>query len=268
MTRLTGQVAVVTGASSGIGRAIAEAFAAAGAKVVVNHPPSANSRSKAADVVDRIAAQGGTARAVAADVSKEGDVQALVAETIAQFGDLHIMVANAGIERTVRFAEMSLDQWRSVIDVNLTGAFLCAREAVRHFLKRDATREAGAIGKIVFTSSVHEVIPWAFQANYAASKGGINMLMKSLAQEVAPMRIRVNAVAPGAIKTPINKEAWQTAEAAANLMRLIPYGRIGEPMDVARAVAWLVSDEADYVTGTTLFVDGGMTLYPEFRGRG
>lgn len=266
---LSEQVAIVTGASSGIGRETAKALAAAGAAVIVNHRPGAKSRDNAANVVREIEAAGGRAAAVAADVSKEDQVEAMVAETVRDFGTLHLMVANAGIERAAPIQDMSLTDWQAVIDVNLTGAFLCARSAVREFLRRGPAPEvSAAAGKIIFMSSVHEVIPWAFQANYAASKGGIMLLMKSLAQELAPMKIRVNSVAPGAIRTPINLAVRDTTEELASLLKLVPYGRIGEPADIARAVVWLASDASDYVTGTTLTVDGGMTLYPAFRGGG
>jgi glucose 1-dehydrogenase len=265
----SGQVAVVTGASSGLGRATAVELARLGAIVVVNHPPRTGSREKAAAVVTEIVAAGGQAVAIAADVTREDQVEAMMAETLQRFGTLHVLVANAGIERPAAIQDMTLADWQAVIDVNLTGAFLTARAAVREFLRRGPVPEVSkATGKIVFTSSVHEIIPWAFQVNYAASKGGIALLMRSLAQELAPKRIRVNSVAPGAIRTPINTEAWQTEAARTELLKLIPYGRIGEPEDVARAVAWLASDASDYVTGTSLIVDGGMTLYPAFRGRG
>jgi glucose 1-dehydrogenase len=181
------------------------------------------------------------------------------------FGTLHIVVSNAGLQRDAPYEHMTLDQWNTVIGVNLTGQFLCTREAVRTFGRRGIDPNLSvALGKILCMSSVHQEIPWAGHANYAASKGGIMMLMKSLAQEVAPRRIRVNAIAPGAVRTPINTAAWSTPEAYAELMTLIPYKRIGEPDDIARAAVWLASDAADYVTGATLFVDGGMTLYPGF----
>ena len=266
---LAGQVAIVTGASSGIGSAIAAALAAAGAAVVVDHRPRPESREEADAVVAAIAAAGGRASAYGADVSDEAQVEAMVADTVARYGALDIMVANAGIEMPSPIQDMSLDAWRSVIDVNLTGAFVTARAAVRQFLRQGPRPAVSrAAGKIIFTSSVHEFIPWAFQANYAASKGGVMLLMKSLAQELAPKKIRVNSVAPGAIRTPINTEAWETQEARAELLKLIPYHRVGDPEDVGRAVAWLASDAADYVVGTTLVVDGGMSLYPSFRGAG
>jgi len=266
---LQGQVALVTGANAGIGRACAVAMAQAGATVVVNHRPRTESAQAAAEVVAQIQAAGHTALAVAADVSDEADVRAMLDHVVKTCGRLDTLVSNAGIEKPAAIEDMTLADWRAVMDVNLTGQFLCAREAVRHFMSRQAGhRGANALGRIVLMSSVHEVIPWAFQTNYAASKGGTSMFMQSLAQEVAPSRIRVNSVAPGAIKTKINQASWDDPAKLEALLKLIPYGRIGEPEDVARAVVWLASDESDYVTGTTLFVDGGMTLYPAFRGNG
>jgi glucose 1-dehydrogenase len=262
---LQGQTAIVTGASSGIGAAVALAFAAAGATVGINY---VGSDTVAAAMVADIRARGGEALALAADVSHEDEVQRMFADFLAAFGRLDICVANAGIQRDAPAAEMTLEQWSRVLDVNLTGQFLCAREAVRCFLRQGAKGTAPAskaAGKIICTSSVHQVIPWAGHANYAASKGGVMLMMKSLAQQYAPQKIRINAIAPGAIRTRINQSVWSDAEQAEQLLRLIPYGRIGEPEDVAKAAVWLASDESDYVTGTTLFVDGGMTLFPGFR---
>lgn len=259
---LVGQPALVTGANSGIGRAVAVGLARAGADVAVNfvtHPEAAD------EVVQEIRALGRHAIAVQADVSLEADVERLFATAIAEFGTLHIVVCNAGLQRDSAFAEMTLEQWNTVIGVNLTGQFLCARAAVREFQRRGVVDAiSAAAGKIIHMSSVHQVIPWAGHANYASSKGGIKLLMESLAQEVAPMRVRVNAIAPGAIRTPINTVAWNTPKAYNDLMTLVPYDRIGEPSDIAQAAIWLASDASDYVTGTTLFVDGGMTLYPGF----
>jgi glucose 1-dehydrogenase len=259
---LTGQPALVTGANSGIGKAVALGLAKAGADVIVNYvvdPEGAQA------VVDEIVAMGRRAIAIKADVSDEAEVVALFAQAIAAFGTLHIVVSNAGLQRDAAFDEMTLDQWNKVISVNLTGQFLCAREAVREFKRRGLDLNVSmAAGKIICMSSVHQQIPWGGHVNYAASKGGVMLMMKSIAQEMAPQRIRVNAVAPGAIRTPINTAAWETPEAYASLMTLVPYNRIGEPDDIAQAVVWLASDAADYVTGATLFVDGGMTLYPGF----
>lgn len=264
---LSRQIALVTGASSGIGRACAIALARAGATVVVNYSGLGKTSADDAEaVVAEIAkAGGGQAVAMRADVSQEPDVEAMFAETVRRFGTLHILVNNAGIQRDAPLAEMTLAQWRQVLDVNLTGQFLCARAAVREFLRRGRQPEiSAALGKIVCMSSVHEVIPWGGHVNYAASKGGVMLFMKSLAQEVAPHRIRVNSIGPGAIQTAINRQAWETQDALKALLTLIPYGRIGQPDDIARAAVWLASDQSDYVTGATLFVDGGMTLYPGF----
>jgi glucose 1-dehydrogenase len=203
--------------------------------------------------------------AIRADVSREDDVQAMFRTALEAWDGLDILVSNAGIQKDATVTEMTLAQWNTVLGVNLTGTFLCAREAaramIRHGIRPGLSRAAG---KIICISSVHETIPWAGHVNYAASKGGVKLLMQSLAQELAPHRIRVNSVAPGAIQTPINRPAWETPQALASLLTLIPYGRIGQPADIGNAVVWLASDAADYVHGQTLFVDGGMTLYPEF----
>jgi glucose 1-dehydrogenase len=259
---LTGQKALVTGANSGIGQGVAIALGQAGADVVVNYVQG----DDAADaVVKEIQRSGGRALACKADVSSEDEVAAMFARAVQEFGTIDIVVANAGLQRDAAFHLMTLAQWNTVLNVNLTGQFLCAREAVREFLRRGVVPAVSrAAGKIICMSSVHQVIPWGGHANYATSKGGIKLLMESLAQEVAPHRIRVNAIAPGAIRTPINTSAWNTPEALKDLLTLIPYGRIGEPEDIARAAVWLASDQSDYVVGTTLFVDGGMTLYPGF----
>src|SRR5216683_532862 len=259
---LAGQKALVTGASSGIGRAIALALGAAGADVVVNY---AGGVERAEEVAAAIRHNGGKAYAEQADVAQEAEVEAMFRRMLGEFGTIDILVNNAGLQRDAAFHEMTLAEWNTVIGVNLTGQFLCAREAIREFRRRGVIPAISrAAGKIICISSVHQLIPWAGHANYAASKGGVMLMMQSLAQEVAPAHIRVNSIAPGAIRTPINTAAWQTAEAHEALMTLVPYKRIGEPEDIARAAVWLASDEADYVVGTTLFVDGGMTLYPEF----
>ncbi len=259
---LTGQPALVTGANSGIGKAVALGLARAGADVAVNYVTDPTS---AEEVVAEITALGRRAIAIRADVSREDDVTAMFDQAVKAFGTLHIVVSNAGLQRDAPYEQMTLEQWNTVIGVNLTGQFLCTRAAVREFTRRGLDESvSAAAGKILCMSSVHQEIPWAGHANYAASKGGIMMLMRSLAQEVAPRRIRVNSIAPGAIRTPINTEAWSTPKAYADLMTLVPYKRIGEPDDIARAAVWLASDAADYVTGATLFVDGGMTLYPGF----
>jgi glucose 1-dehydrogenase len=259
---LKGQKALVTGANSGIGRAIALALGAAGADVAVNY---VDGEAAAQEVVNSIGALGGRAIAIKADVSSEAEVQAMFQLMIQEFGTIDILVNNAGLQRDAPFDQMTLAQWNFVIGVNLTGQFLCAREALREFKRRGVVKEVSvAAGKIICISSVHEIIPWSTHANYAASKGGIMMMMKSLAQEVAPLHIRVNSICPGAIRTPINTAAWDTPAAYASLLRHIPYQRIGEPEDIGRAAVMLASDLSDYITGASIFVDGGMTLYPEF----
>lgn len=262
-TTLDGQRAIVTGANSGIGEAIAKGLAEAGATVVVNYVTDDENAQR---VVDEICTTGSRAFAIKADVSSEEQVQAMFQRAISELGSIDIVVNNAGLQQDAPFHEMTLAQWRKVIDVNLTGQFLCARAAVREFLRRGLMPQLScSLGKIICLSSVHDLIPWAGHANYAASKGGVAMLMKTMAQELAMKKIRVNAISPGAIKTPINTSAWATAQAEAALLKLIPYYRVGETRDIARAAVWLASDHSDYVTGATLYVDGGMTLYPEFR---
>jgi len=263
---LTGQKALVTGANSGIGQAVAIAMGQAGADVAVNYVTGDDS---AQAVVEKIRSFGVKAQAYRADVSNEEQVAAMFAQMIKDFGTIDILVANAGLQRDAAFTSMTLAQWNMVLNVNLTGQFLCAREAVREFERRGVVPEVSrAAGKIICMSSVHQVIPWAGHVNYASSKGGVKLMMESLAQELAPKKIRVNAIGPGAIRTPINTEAWSTQAAYDSLMTLVPYGRIGEPEDIGQAAVWLASDHSDYVVGTTLFVDGGMTLYPGFSTNG
>ena len=259
---LEGQRAIITGGSSGIGAAIAVAFAEAGAAVVINHHRDAAAANK---LVKAIVEKEGRAVAVSADVTKQKDCKHLFDAAQRHFGGVDILVANAGIERDRALTKLTLKDWNEVIGVNLTSQFLCGQDAVRRFrLQGIDPDRSRALGKILFVSSVHQAIPWAGHANYAASKGGVKLLMESMAQELAPERIRVNAIAPGAIKTSINQKAWKTPAAKKKLLKLIPYPRIGEVEDVANAAIWLVSDASDYVVGTTLFVDGGMTLYPAF----
>jgi glucose 1-dehydrogenase len=259
---LLGQRALVTGASSGIGRAIALSLGEAGADVVINY---VSDEDKAQGLAEEIRAKGVRALALRADVSDEAQVGAMFSAMIEQLGTIDILVNNAGLQQDAPFHELTLAQWNKVLAVNLTGQFLCSRAAVREFLRRGVQPEIScAAGKILCVSSVHEVIPWAGHVNYAASKGGVMLMMKSLAQEVAPYRIRVNSICPGAIRTPINMEAWDTPEAYKDLLKLIPYKRIGEAAEIGRAAVWLASDYADYVHGISLFVDGGMTLYPGF----
>lgn len=259
---LEGQKALVTGGSSGIGKAIAINLAHAGADVMINY---LSGPEKAEAVAEEARHCGGKAVTHQADVSKEDQVEAMFATMVETFGAIDILINNAGLQKDAAFHEMTLAQWTKVIDVNLTGQFLCMRAAVQAFMRQGIRPEVSqAAGKIVCISSVHDIIPWAGHVNYAASKGGVMLMMKSVAQEVAPQRIRVNSISPGAVRTPINTEAWNTPEAYGELMKLVPYKRIGEPEDIARAAVWLASDQSDYITGATLYVDGGMTLYPGF----
>ncbi|MFC9926449.1 SDR family oxidoreductase [Streptomyces sp. NPDC127190] len=259
---LKGQKALVTGANSGIGKATAIGLGRAGADVVVNYVAG---REEAEQVVEEISGFGVRAAAYEADVSQEDQVVAMIERMVQEFGTIDILVANAGLQRDAAFTEMTTAQWQKVLDVNLTGQFLCAREATKEFLRRGVVPEVSrAAGKIICMSSVHQLIPWSGHVNYAASKGGVQMMMATLAQELAPHRIRVNAIAPGAIRTPINRDAWDTPDAEKDLLQLIPYGRVGDPDDIAHAAVGLASDLMDYVVGTTLYVDGGMTLFPGF----
>ena len=260
--KLSGQTAIVTGANSGIGEGVAMALGEAGANVVVNyvsHPEAAEA------VAEKIRSGGSDAIAVQSDVSKEDQVLNLFQQAIKKFGTVDILVNNAGLQQDAKFHEMTLAQWQLVIDVNLTGQFLCAREAIKEFLRRGIVPERSvACGKIICMSSVHEIIPWAGHANYASSKGAIRMLMQTLAQEYGRNKIRANSICPGAIKTPINTAAWSTPEAYNSLMTLIPYNRIGMPEDIGKLAVFLASDDSDYITGASIFIDGGMTVFEGF----
>ena len=265
--KLQDQVAIITGASSGIGAGCAKEMAKEGANVIVNYPV-AQAREMAEKVVEEIVANGGRAMAYKCDVSNEEEVKEMFAGVINEFGTVDILINNAGLQKDAPFTEMTLDQWNYVLNVNLTGQFLCAREAVKEFLRRGVNGKSKSAGKIICMSSVHEVIPWAGHANYAASKGGVMLMMKTIAQEFAPRKIRINSIAPGAIATPINHDAWDTQAHLQELLKLIPHKRVGQVEDIGKAAVWLASDDADYVNGTTLFVDGGMTLYPGFEDNG
>ena len=254
--RLEGKRALVTGASSGIGRAVAERLAREGASVAVNY--LSNSQA-AEEVVKEINAGRAKGVAIQADVSNEQQVDAMFERAVAELGGLEILVNNAGMETHHPFLEMPLDAWRKVIDVDLTGAFLCAQRAAR------VMTQSGAGGSIVNITSVHQIIPWGGFAHYCAAKAGLDMMSKTIALELATQKVRVNSVAPGAIATPINQNVWGNPESLKDLLRKIPTERMGQPEEIATVVAFLCSDEASYVTGATLYVDGGMTLYPEFR---
>ncbi len=262
MKRLQDRITLVTGSSSGIGAAVAQSMAAEGATIIVNY---AHSSQGAETVVNEIISNGGDAIAIQADVSQENQVKSMFQQIFDRYGTIDILVNNAGLQKDANLVDMTLEQWNKVIDVNLTGQFLCSREAAKEFIRRGVVPEKScSAGVIICMSSVHEVIPWAGHCNYAASKGGVMLLMQTMAQELAAHKIRINSIAPGAIKTPINRSAWETPEAEAELLKLIPYNRVGVPEDIGKVAVWLASDDAEYVHGTTIFVDGGMTLYPGF----
>ncbi|MTT32715.1 glucose 1-dehydrogenase [Terrilactibacillus sp. BCM23-1] len=257
---LEGKVAVVTGASKGIGRAIATRYGQEKMKVVVTYR---SGEEEAHQIVDEIKQAGGEAIPFRADVSKEEDVIALIKAAVDTFGTIDVMVNNAGMEIPSPSHEMSLDNWNKVINVNLTGVFLGCREALKYMVEHDIK------GTIINMSSVHQQIPWPLFVHYASSKGGVKLLTQTLAMEYAPKGIRVNAIGPGAIDTPINAEKFKDPKVKADVESMIPMGKIGEPEEISNVAAWLASKEASYVTGITLFADGGMTLYPSFQaGRG
>jgi glucose 1-dehydrogenase len=254
---LAGRRAIVTGASSGIGKATAQRLGREGANVCVNYY-SSQEKDAADEVVASIERAGpGEAVAVQADVGDEIDVERMVTETVTAFGGLDILVNNAGIEKQIPLLETSQQDWERILRTNLTGTFLCLREAGK------VMADAGG-GVIVNMSSVHEFIPWPGFAPYCASKGGVKLLMGTAARELAPKNIRVINVAPGAIITPINEFVLDDPEAKHAVEEEIPLGRMGEPEEIAAAVVWAASGEASYVTGTTIVVDGGMSLYPKF----
>ena len=256
------QTVLVTGASSGIGQGIAIAFGQQGANVIVNYY---SDEEGANQTLKDIKQSGGSGIIFKADVGEEDEVLRMFKEVTDEFGTLDVLINNAGIQDDAAFADMTIEQWKNVMSTNFDGQFLCAREAVKQFLKQENKNgKDKAIGNIIFISSVHDIIPWAGHVNYASSKGGILMLMKSLALEVAPKKIRVNGISPGAIATDINDEVWKDKEQKKKLLELIPYKRIGLPEDIANVAVWLASQQSDYVTGTTIYVDGGMTLYPGF----
>ena len=259
---LKGQTAIVTGSSTGLGQACAIGLGREGMNVVVNYHSSDQEAKETAAEIEKA---GGRAIIVQADVSKEDDVAKLFRECDKAFGHLDLLVANAGLQADAAFTEMTLEQWNKVINVDLTGQFLCCREAARIFRKQGVHEHGRAAGKIICMSSVHDEIAWSGHVNYAAAKGGVKMMMESMAQELAADKIRINSISPGAIRTDINKAAWNTEEAMTDLLKLIPYGRIGEAEDVANLCAFLASDVSDYITGATIYIDGGMMLYPGFR---
>lgn len=265
---LKDQVALITGSSSGIGAGIAKSMAESGATVVINYPYE-GAKSQAEAILKEITDSGGKGILSQCDVSKEAEVIAMFQDVVAQLGTVDILVNNAGIQKDAKFTEMTLGQWNAVIGVNLTGQFLCAREAIKEFLRRGIDpKKSVACGKIIHISSVHEIIPWSGHANYASSKGAIRMMMQTLAQEYGADKIRVNSICPGAIQTPINTNAWNTPEALDSLLQLIPYNRIGQPEDIGNLAVFLASDLSDYITGASIFIDGGMTTFESFSENG
>lgn len=253
---LNGKVAVVTGGSKGLGSAIAVRFGREGMSVVVNYHTDEKGAERTVSAVEEA---GGRACAIQADISSDEGARSLLETALSEFGGLDVWINNAGMENRSPTDELSIDDWKRVIDTNLTGVFLGSRCALQHFV------ETGKHGSIINMSSVHEKIPWPTFAHYAASKGGVELFTKTIALEYADRGIRANCIGPGAINTPINKEKFADPEQYEATVSMVPMGRIGEPEDVASAAAWLASDEARYVTGITLFVDGGMTLYPSFQ---
>ncbi|MBT33499.1 MAG: sugar dehydrogenase [Thalassobius sp.] len=266
MQRLKGQKALITGASSGIGRGIAIAMAKEGAQVGINYYKNLEG---AEETLKQVEANGGEGIILQANVGDPEEVEGMFKKFLDAFGTIDIMVTNAGIQKDAPFLEMDFKDWQQVLNINLSGQFLCAQFAAKEFIKRGVVKDRSkAAGKIICMSSVHDIIPWAGHINYATSKGGVMMMMKTMAQELAHHKIRVNAISPGAIKTPINEEVWQNEEKRKELLELIPYQRIGKPKDIGNTAVWLASDESDYVNGTTIYVDGCMTLYPGFIGNG
>jgi len=266
--RLTNQTSIITGASSGIGSAVARALAEEGSNVIINY----NSNKTGAEEVGHLISQNSRSAGVRikqADVSNEDSVKELFEFAKTEFGAIDICVSNSGIQKDAPLHEMTMEQWDKVIGVNLTGQFLCAREALNEFMANGVREKiSSSAGKLIHMSSVHEVIPWAGHANYAAAKGGIVMLMQSICQGYAKYKIRCNSIAPGATKTDINKDVWNDKKKHNDLLRLIPYNRMAEAEDIGDVASWLASDESEYINGTTIFVDGGMTCYPGFTTNG
>ncbi|AME06431.1 glucose 1-dehydrogenase [Bacillus siamensis] len=259
-TDLKGKVVAITGASSGLGKAMALRFGQEQAKVVINYY---SNEKEAQTVKEGVQKAGGEAVIIQGDVTKEEDVKNIVQTAVKEFGTLDIMINNAGMENPVQSHEMPLKDWNKVINTNLTGAFLGSREAIKYYVENDIQ------GNVINMSSVHEMIPWPLFVHYAASKGGIKLMTETLALEYAPKRIRVNNIGPGAINTPINAEKFADPVQKKDVESMIPMGYIGEPEEIAAVAVWLASKESSYVTGITLFADGGMTKYPSFQaGRG
>lgn len=251
---LKGKVALITGAGSGIGYAIAQRFAAAGAALAINYFGYEN---EALALADQVRSRGGHALAIKADVSKSGEVSAMFEQATRELGGCHVLVNNAGIEKAMPLLDVTEEEWDREVSINLKGAFLCLQAAGR------AMRDSGQGGSIVNISSIHEDFPFPLHGPYCASKGGLRMLMRNAALELAPHRIRVNNVAPGAVATPINTDTLNDPVKVRRLSEIIPVGRMASPEEVAEVALFLASDSASYVTGSTYYVDGGMVRYAE-----
>ena len=265
MKRLQGQTAIVTGSSSGLGQGIAIEMGKEGANVCINYHSDEEGANQTLQAIEEAGARGFI---IQADVSDPDDVKQMFDQTIDTFGTVDILMNNAGIQKDAPFLEMSHEDWQRVINVNLSGQFYCAQAAAREFVRRGPKDYSRALGKIICMSSVHDIIPWAGHINYATAKGGVLMFIKTLAQELGQQKIRVNGISPGAIKTDINESVWGDQKKLEELLKLVPYPRIGETEDVGKLAVWLASDESDYVHGQTIYIDGGMTLYPGFIGNG
>lgn len=253
---LKGKVAVITGSSSGLGRSIAQFLSQAGASVVINYRKE---KDKADEVTQEIIQGGGKAICVQADVSKKEDVKHLFEMADQELGPVDILVNNAGIDgKRQMCGDDDPDEWERVISINLLGPYYCAREAVKRMIPKKS-------GVIINITSDHEFVPWSGYSAYSSSKAGLSMFTKTLAQEVAENNIRVISVAPGAIKTPINRDVWGNPDSLADLLKKVAMPRLGEVSDIGSVVAFLCSDLASYVTGITVPVDGGMLLYPDFK---
>ncbi|GGO00730.1 glucose-1-dehydrogenase [Saccharibacillus kuerlensis] len=254
---LEGKTAIVTGAATGLGKAIAMRLGREKANVVINYH---SNREGVDEMIEEIEQAGGKAIEVQASAAEEEGVKKLIQAAHDTFGSLDIMINNAGKENEVESHKMPLEDWNSVIQLNLTGYFLGSREAISYMLEHNIK------GTVINMSSVHEIIPWPHFVHYAASKGGVKMMTETLALEYAPKGIRVNSIGPGAINTPINQEKFEDPEQKKQVESMIPMGYVGEPEEIAAVAAWLASSESSYVTGITLFADGGMTKYPAFQG--
>nr|WP_263314973.1 glucose 1-dehydrogenase [Mammaliicoccus sp. Marseille-Q6498] len=254
---LKDKVVIITGGNSGIGKSTSERFGREESKVVINYLDHAED---AEAIVKTIKESGGDAIAVQGDVSKEEDIKNLIQKAHEKFGRIDVMINNAGFEKPIPTHEMSLEEWSKVIDINLTGAFLGSREAVKYYLEHDIK------GQIINTASVHDVIPWPNYVNYAASKGGLKLMMETMSMEYGKNGIRINNVSPGAVVTEHTREKFSDPATRKETLEMIPLNEIGEADQVANINAFLASEQAHYIHGTTIYVDGGMTNYPAFMG--